>query len=77
MNAADDDSATGGPDVTRGIYPTAVTITSIGAHDVAHDRVSSAARTVLAERAESSADAGGAEHRTRSGQDVNEGDSAP
>jgi proteasome beta subunit len=30
FTAADDDSATGGPDLVRGIYPTVATITSIG-----------------------------------------------
>ena len=33
-DAADDDSATGGPDLVRGIYPTAVTIGADGAVDV-------------------------------------------
>ncbi|ORI22511.1 proteasome subunit beta [Rhodococcus sp. 1168] len=50
FDAADDDSATGGPDVTRGIYPTAVTITSVGAVDVAESRIADAARAVIAER---------------------------
>lgn len=51
FDAADDDSATGGPDLTRGIYPTAVTITSVGATEVVEDRISAAARAVIAERA--------------------------
>ncbi|AYJ49731.1 proteasome subunit beta [Rhodococcus sp. P1Y] len=51
FDAADDDSATGGPDITRGIYPTAVTITSVGATEVAEARISEAARGVVAERA--------------------------
>lgn len=72
-DAADDDSATGGPDVTRGIYPTAVAITSVGADDVSHDRVSAAAHAVLAERAASSVQAGGAERHTRVGQTVTDG----
>ena len=33
-DAADDDSATGGPDLVRGIYPTAVTIGADGAVEV-------------------------------------------
>ena len=37
-------------DVTRGIDPTAVTITSVGADDVAEDRISAAARAVIADR---------------------------
>lgn len=51
FDAADDDSATGGPDVTRGIYPTAVTITSVGASEVAQSRIADAAHAVIAERA--------------------------
>lgn len=51
FDAADDDSATGGPDVTRGIYPTAVTITSVGANEVAQSRIADAAHAVIAERA--------------------------
>nr|WP_296767230.1 proteasome subunit beta [Rhodococcus sp. (in: high G+C Gram-positive bacteria)] len=58
-DAADDDSATGGPDVTRGIYPTAVTITSVGASDVAETRIADAARAVLAARAAVTAPDGG------------------
>lgn len=50
FDAADDDSATGGPDVTRGIYPTAVTITSVGANEVAEGRIADAAHAVIAER---------------------------
>lgn len=50
-DAADDDSATGGPDVTRGIYPTAVTITSVGATEVDESRIEQAARAVIADRA--------------------------
>ncbi|MGA9871672.1 MAG: proteasome subunit beta [Rhodococcus sp. (in: high G+C Gram-positive bacteria)] len=50
-DAADDDSATGGPDVTRGIYPTAVTITGIGATEVDESRIADAARAVIADRA--------------------------
>ncbi len=39
-DAADDDSATGGPDLTRGgIYPTAVTITSAGAVELSPTRL--------------------------------------
>jgi len=52
-DAADDDSATGGPDVVRGIYPTAVTIDSSGAHDVSEDRIVWLAREVIVERTRS------------------------
>lgn len=37
--AADEDAATGGPDVIRGIYPRVVTITDDGYHQVADDDV--------------------------------------
>ena len=49
-DAADDDSATGGPDLVRGIFPTAVTIEADGAADVAEDRISSFAREVIEKR---------------------------
>ncbi|TJZ78451.1 proteasome subunit beta [Rhodococcus oryzae] len=51
-DAADDDSATGGPDVSRGIYPTAVVITSAGAVTVPQERTSALAKAVIAERTE-------------------------
>ena len=37
--AADEDSATGGPDAVRGIYPTVATITADGYEPVAEDEV--------------------------------------
>ena len=37
--AADEDSATGGPDVVRGIYPMVATITAAGFERVADDEV--------------------------------------
>ena len=49
-DAADDDSATGGPDLVRGIFPTAVTIDSGGARDVAEDRIVRLARQVIESR---------------------------
>ena len=51
-DAADDDSATGGPDLTRGIYPTAVTITQAGAVHVSEETTSELARRIVAERTE-------------------------
>ena len=39
FRAADDDSATGGPDLVRGIYPTLATITAAGFERVEEDRV--------------------------------------
>ncbi len=52
-DAADDDSATGGPDLVRGIYPTAVTIDADGAGDVPEDRIAELARAVVASRSRS------------------------
>jgi len=49
-DAADDDSATGGPDLVRGIYPTAVTIDVNGAADVPVARIADLARDVIASR---------------------------
>jgi proteasome beta subunit len=49
-DAADDDSATGGPDLVRGIYPTAVTIGAEGAVDVGEQRIAELAREVIASR---------------------------
>jgi proteasome beta subunit len=49
-DAADDDSATGGPDLVRGIYPTAVTIGADGAANVAEQRIAELAREVIERR---------------------------
>jgi len=49
-DAADDDSATGGPDLVRGIYPTAVTIGADGAADVPEQRIAELAREVIEKR---------------------------
>ncbi|WP_424809628.1 proteasome subunit beta [Rhodococcus sp. 27YEA15] len=49
-DAADDDSATGGPDVTRGIYPTAVTITADGAQELPATQAAEIARSIIAAR---------------------------
>ncbi len=51
-DAADDDAATGGPDLVRGIYPTAVLIGADGAEEVTEARIAELAREVI-------------EHRTR------------
>jgi proteasome beta subunit len=51
-DAADDDSATGGPDLSRRIYPTAITITADGANEVAADRLAEIARSVIGARSE-------------------------
>jgi proteasome beta subunit len=49
-DAADDDSATGGPDLVRGIYPTAVVIGAEGAEEVPEDRIATLARQVIESR---------------------------
>lgn len=49
-DAADDDSATGGPDLVRGIYPTAVTIGAEGALEVPEGRIAELAREVIQSR---------------------------
>lgn len=49
-DAADDDSATGGPDLVRGIYPTAVLIEAAGAEEVAEARIAGLAREVIERR---------------------------
>lgn len=49
-DAADDDSATGGPDLVRGIYPTAVTIDADGAVDVPEQRIAELAREIIESR---------------------------
>ncbi|MFZ0714663.1 proteasome subunit beta [Mycobacterium sp.] len=49
-DAADDDSATGGPDLVRGIFPTAVTIGADGAANVAEPRIAELAREVIERR---------------------------
>jgi proteasome beta subunit len=49
-DAADDDSATGGPDLVRGIYPTAVTIGVEGAIEVPEARIAELAREIIDDR---------------------------
>lgn len=49
-DAADDDSATGGPDLVRGIYPTAVVIAADGAEEIAEERIAGLAREVIQSR---------------------------
>jgi proteasome beta subunit len=49
-DAADDDSATGGPDVTRGIYPVVMTATASGTERVADDELNTTVRAILADR---------------------------
>jgi proteasome beta subunit len=49
-DAADDDSATGGPDLVRGIYPTAVMLGAEGAEEVPEQRIAALAREVIESR---------------------------
>jgi proteasome beta subunit len=49
-DAADDDSATGGPDLVRGIYPTAVVIGADGAEEITEQRIAALAREVIETR---------------------------
>jgi proteasome beta subunit len=51
-DAADDDSATGGPDTIRAIYPIVVTIDAEGATMLPHEETSAVAETVVAGRRE-------------------------
>jgi proteasome beta subunit len=49
-DAADDDSATGGPDVTRRIYPVVATVTADGYHRLTDEESGSYAQSVIAGR---------------------------
>ncbi|MCA1780976.1 MAG: proteasome subunit beta [Dermatophilaceae bacterium] len=49
-DAADDDSATGGPDVSRRIWPTIATVDDEGAHFVAGEQVGTVVESVVADR---------------------------
>lgn len=49
-DAADDDSATGGPDLVRGIYPTAVVLSAEGAEEVSQEHIATLAREVIQSR---------------------------
>jgi len=48
--AADEDSATGGPDAVRGIYPTVATITSAGYEDVEESEVAERFAALIARK---------------------------
>jgi proteasome beta subunit len=49
-DAADDDSATGGPDLTRRIYPTISAVTADGYRRVPEDEAGALVRSVVDER---------------------------
>jgi len=51
LDASDDDTATGGPDLMRNIYPTAITIDAEGTDEVSDDRLAEIARAIVGERA--------------------------
>ncbi|MFI6865480.1 proteasome subunit beta [Nocardia sp. NPDC050406] len=59
FDAADDDTATGGPDTMRGIYPTAITIDAEGSVEVTEERLASITRTIVAERGAAAAEGSG------------------
>lgn len=49
-DAADDDAATGGPDLVRKIFPTAVRVDAAGAAEVAETEIAAAAEAVITRR---------------------------
>ncbi|MFT3900167.1 MAG: proteasome subunit beta [Gordonia sp. (in: high G+C Gram-positive bacteria)] len=49
-DAADDDSATAGPDTVRKIFPTAVTVGPDGADEVSDEKIAAAAREIISSR---------------------------
>lgn len=51
-DAADDDSATGGPDISRRIYANAISITAEGADEIEQETIEAVARQVVADRTE-------------------------
>ncbi|HEV6952111.1 MAG TPA: proteasome subunit beta [Promicromonospora sp.] len=51
-DAADDDSATGGPDTVRGIFPVVALVTADGYRRVGDDEVARAAEEIVAQRRE-------------------------
>lgn len=63
-DAADDDSATGGPDLVRGIYPTAVIIDAGGAEEVSEERIAEFARQVIENRSRADTFGPDAVHRS-------------
>ncbi|MDR7167103.1 proteasome beta subunit [Nocardia kruczakiae] len=50
LDASDDDTATGGPDLQRGIFPTAIVINAEGALEVSDERLERIARSIVDER---------------------------
>ncbi|WP_067536350.1 proteasome subunit beta [Nocardia crassostreae] len=56
FDAADDDTATGGPDTLRNIYPTAIVIDSEGSEEVSDERLKEITRAMVDERAAAAAE---------------------
>jgi proteasome beta subunit len=52
-DAADDDSATGGPDMSRRIYPVVATLTADGFHRLTDEEAGQYAQAVVSERMQS------------------------
>jgi proteasome beta subunit len=50
LDASEDDVATGGPNVSRRIFPTVLTVTAAGAEEIPEDDVGAASALVLEER---------------------------
>ncbi len=48
--AAEEDSATGGPDLRRGIYPNVVTVTAVGLTEIEDDRLAAVSSEVMEAR---------------------------
>jgi proteasome beta subunit len=51
-DAADDDTATGGPDLTRKIYPVVMSATANGTHRLSETEINTVAEQVVAGRME-------------------------
>lgn len=51
-DAADDDSATGGPDLVRGIFPTAVVINADGAAEISEQQIAALCREIIENRSQ-------------------------
>ncbi|WP_040809009.1 proteasome subunit beta [Nocardia concava] len=56
FDAADDDTATGGPDTMRNIYPTAIVIDAEGSEEVTEERLKEITRAMVEERAAQAAE---------------------
>jgi proteasome beta subunit len=67
FQAADEDSATGGPDLVRGIYPTVATITTDGFTHVEEPEIAERFQGLLAELSERDEGAPGQTSETDTG----------